>query len=178
MQSQYIPNKDLEHIKSFLPDADKALVDILILTGYRVDDMLNSRDWQWSGDSISIEERKTGRVRTVVITDQLKNAVERFRELRRGKRSSLSFFVPTRGYRVGEKRKLHRTTLYRHFQQAVEKAGLSGRGYSIHSLRKVYAVNLLRRTGSLEAVQADLGHKYITTTFIYCRAAYELSDVS
>lgn len=179
MQSKYIPEAHLTLIREYLSSEDRALVDIIRLSGYRVDDILYTRDWQWAEKSISIKERKTGRLRTVVITAPLKNAVDRYRGAVRYKSTSpLRYFVPTRGNRARSRKKLHRTTIYRHFAHAVEKAGLAGRGYTIHSLRKCYAVNLLRATGSLDAVRADLGHKYITTTFIYCQAAFVVSGAS
>lgn len=61
---------------------------------------------------------------------------------------------------------MHRTTYWRHFNDAVERAGLAGRGYSPHSLRKCYAVKLFKKSG-LKAVQDDLGHKYESTTMLY-----------
>lgn len=175
MKTQYIPDENLALIREYLRAEDKALIDIIRFTGYRVEDVLRTRDYQWSGESISITEQKTGKVRTVEITEPLKNTVERYRRLAHYKSASpLRYFVPSRRNRPNDKRKLHRTTIYRNFQKAVKKAGFEGKGYSIHSLRKCYAVALLRSTGSLEAVRRDLGHKYISTTFMYCEAAYTL----
>ena len=53
---------------------------------------------------------------------------------------------------------------------------MSGRGYTLHSLRKCYAVDQLRKTGSYERVQADLGHRYLSTTLIYLQDALTLRE--
>ena len=63
--------------------------------------------------------------------------------------------------------KLHRSTAYRQFEKAVGKAGLKGKGYTVHSLRKLYAVRLYQSTGSLLKVQEDLNHGKIQTTMFY-----------
>jgi site-specific recombinase XerD len=39
--------------------------------------------------------------------------------------------------------------------------------FSAHSMRKLYALNIFSRTGSLEAVQQAMNHKYIATTATY-----------
>ena len=39
-----------------------------------------------------------------------------------------------------------------------------------HSLRKVYAVELLRKYGDIERVRKTLNHKYRSTTLIYALA--------
>ena len=51
--------------------------------------------------------------------------------------------------------------------KAVDRANCSGRGYSPHSLRKVYAVRALAKTGDLLAVQSDLNHSHLSTTMLY-----------
>lgn len=39
-----------------------------------------------------------------------------------------------------------------------------------HSLRKAYAVELLRKYGDVERVQRALNHEYLSTTILYCMA--------
>lgn len=169
--SAYIPPSDLDRIRRLLPAETCALVDILRLTGYRVDDLLKSREYQWFGKDgeVCLFEHKTKKQRKVKITDEVREAVERYRRYRSITRfpQPLTYFV--QGLRDPERdlHKRHRSTLYRHFAAAVKKAGLIGRGYTIHSLRKCYAVELYNRCGSLLAVQKDLGHKSLSTTCLY-----------
>lgn len=169
--SAYIPPSDLDRIRRLLPAETRALCDILRLTGYRVDDLLKSREYQWYGKDgyILLYEHKTKKQRKVKLTDEVREAVERYRRCRNVSRAPqpLTYFV--QGLRDQERdlHKRHRSTLYRHFADAVKKAGLIGRGYTIHSLRKCYAVELYNRCESLLTVQKDLGHKSLSTTCLY-----------
>ncbi len=137
-------------------------MDLLVTTGYRLDDILRLRKWQVRGKTITIRERKTGNIRTV------ENPCSKIC----GK--SFEYLFRGRG-RVGESKKLHRSTFWRHFEKAVKAAGLDGRGYTVHSLRKVYAVNHYKLTGDIEAVRKDLGHKSLATTCLYVLGALQPS---
>lgn len=145
------------------------LADLLRLTGYRVDDLLSSRNYQWSGSFVELHERKTGNVRRIPITAEITLTLSRYRRAVPGWRDlhPLAFAFQARRRAPGTRHKLHRSTLYRAWEAAVRDAGLTGHGYTVHSLRKCYAVDLLKRTGSVEAVQRDLGHKYLSTTLLY-----------
>ncbi len=135
-------------------------MDLLVTTGYRLDDILRLRNWQVRGETITIKERKTGNIRTVG-NPCSKMCGKSFEYLFRG-----------RG-RAGERKKLHRSTFWRRFEKAVKAAGLEGKGYTVHSLRKVYAVNRYRATGDIKTVQSDLGHKNLATTCLYVLGALQ-----
>lgn len=172
--SAYIDPADMDRIRRRLSKEDCALVDILRLTGFRVDDLLCSVEFQWSGKtSVTLLEAKTGNIRTVQISPELREAIERYKSARRPrwKPNMLTYFVQARRFRKDDAHKRHRTTLYRHFAEAVKRAGLAGKGYTIHSLRKCYAVDLYNASGSLLAVQKDLGHSNIATTCLYVFAS-------
>ena len=130
-----------------------------------------SREYQWflRDGTVTLYERKTKKQRTIDVTPELREAVERYKSVRRISRvpQPLTFFV--QGLRDQERdlHKRHRSTLYRHFADAVHRAGLDGLGYTLHSLRKCYAVDRYNASGSLLAVQADLGHKSLSTTCVY-----------
>ena len=157
IRNAYIPPLELAAIRKHLTGRDAVITDILLSTGYRLDDVLSLRRWQLAGAEIVQRERKTGRLRTA------QNATPV--ALTGGGGNSLRYAFPA--LRRRKRRKMHRTTYWRHFAAAVKAAGYDGRGYTPHSLRKVYAVEALKRTGSLEAVRADLGHTSIGTTALY-----------
>lgn len=170
MKNRYIPPEHYDRIRERLGREYGALCDLLRLTGYRVDDLLHTRCWQWGGDMITVRESKTGNSRTVVITPEIRGALEVYRDASgqtRRPRHPLAYFVESKRKRPGDRAKRCRTTLYRHFAQAVKRAGFEGCGYSIHSLRKCYARDAYERSGSLVAVQQDLGHKKLDTTLWY-----------
>lgn len=169
--SAYIPPAELDRIRRLLPAETCALVDILRLTGYRVDDLLKSRDYQWYGKDgfVNLYEHKTKKQRKVKFTEEIRESVERYRRCRNVSRApqALTYFVQGLRDHDRDLHKRHRSTLYRHFADAVKRAGLGGRGYTVHSLRKCYAVDLYNKCGSLLAVQTDLGHKSLSTTCLY-----------
>ena len=168
--SAYIPADDLDMIRRRLDKESRALVDILRLSGYRVDDLMYSREYQWymRDGTVTLYERKTKQQRTVPATPELREAVERYKSVRWITRhpQPLTFFVQGKRDIERDLHKRHRSTLYRHFAEAVRQAGLAGKGYTLHSLRKCYAVDRYNESGLL-SVQKDLGHKSISTTCLY-----------
>lgn len=162
MKSKYIPEDALVKIRALLAPSDRYITDFLLATGFRLDDVMHLRRWQLSQEQVTVKERKTGKVRSVTIPPDLVLRRKQNEETSRG--WSLRFAFPS--LRSGGKEKMHRTTYWRHFRAAVIAAGYEGRGFSPHSLRKVYAVRLFKRKG-LKAVQEDLGHTYESTTMLY-----------
>lgn len=148
-----------------LPPADRLITQLLIETGYRLDDIMHVRTYQLTGETLSLRERKTGKTRSVAIPSGLAGALGAYV----AKRHRLSYAFPS--LRRGGRRKMHRTTYWRHFCAAADALGWSECGYNPHSLRKLYAVRRLAETRSIYAVQQDLGHDNIATT-----ALYALSD--
>lgn len=144
----------------------RLIVDILLDTGYRVDDVMHLRGRDLHGKRLTVREQKTGNVRTVDLSPELAA------RLRARIGHGNAYIWRCRQPRRGRRRKMHRVTVWRAWEAAVDAAGLSGRGYTLHSLRKVYAVRALRRLGTVDAVQADLGHTSKATTLLYA-----LSDV-
>ena len=168
-RNAYIPDEHYRKIRECLRPEYRYLVDLLRLTGFRVDDLLSTRNYQWSGAEIALRERKTGNTRRIQITPVITLSLSRYRRAHSGRRelNQLAFTFQAVRHGEGMRHKLHRSTIYRAWETAIKDAGLEGRGYTIHSLRKCYAVDLLKRTGSVEAVQRDLGHKYLSTTLLY-----------
>lgn len=165
MTNKWIHPDDLQAIRNNMHGRDVIITDILTDTGFRLDDVMHLRRCNVSGRLVRLRERKTGRQRTAILSPETQRALQEYA----AHRHTLGYLFPA--LRKYKRKKQHRTTYWRHFEQACEKAGLADKGYSPHSLRKVYAVNLLQRTGSLKAVQDDLGHTNIAVT-----ALYALSD--
>lgn len=158
MRSAYIPEEHLCQILARLNSRDAYLARLLLATGFRLDDVMHLRSWQLDREVIELRERKTGKIRRAPLPPDLR------REVGKGRGAALAFAFPSLH---ADARKMHRTTFYRHFAEAARAAGYAGRGYSPHSLRKCYAVALLKASGSLQSVSADLGHSHIATTVLY-----------
>lgn len=154
-KSEYIPAAQLGAIMAHLSAEDRYITALALATGFRIDDLLHVRTWQLRRSELTIKERKTGHVRTVSLPDEL---------IRQTNRHALSYAFPSFH---SDAKKLHRSTYWRHFLAAAAEAGYGGRGYSPHSLRKVYAVRLRNAGYSVERIRADLGHCSQATTLIY-----------
>lgn len=178
MRNRPIPANHFERILRVSSPDERALWILSSETGFRIGDLLRIRQWQVPshsrGAELRLKEAKTGNVRTVKLTerasDALKWSLKLCPELHPFKflfPSRLTSGTVARTYdRLGSKT-LHRSTVYRHFASAVRRAKLDGLGYTVHSLRKMYARRLYEECGSLLAVQRDLGHSSLATTMIY-----------
>lgn len=165
-QNQWIPGREYANIRRHLDPRTAALCDLLRTTGYRVDDVLHTTVGNWRGDTVTIREAKTNKCRTVTLSEQAKAAVRRLLVYRPNAPDDEPMFRGER-FRPGDRPWLHRSTVYRRFTQAVFAAGYKDRGYTVHSLRKMYARDRYNATQSLLAVQRDLGHKSISVTMWY-----------
>lgn len=176
-KNKYIQESDWIKIKKHLKKEDSCLCEILKKTGLRVDDMLESLNLNWAFADLGlivIQEKKTGKIREIEANEELLSLIESYR-LAYGinvfeKTLKMQFFVPSRKNILTH---LNRSTLFRHFQKACKKAHLDDRGYTIHSLRKCFAVDLFRKTRSILAVQKALNHDRMETTMIYLMDALE-----
>ena len=165
--NQCIPPEHYAAIRRRLEPRTAAICDLLRDTGYRVDDLLRSSVGDWRGkEVVTLYEYKTKKWRTVQLTEPAKAAVRRLLSYRYAVRDEEPL-CPARRPVIGGRPWLHRTTVWRAFTRAVRLAGMEDRGYTIHSLRKCYARAVYERTGSLLAVQRDLGHERLETTLWY-----------
>lgn len=162
MRAEYIPEERLGKIRSRLGTRDRMIFDICLETGTRIDDVLALRCWQLKENGIVVLESKTNHVRKVDISGELST---RLKGYVRG-RHALSYVFRGAG-RKGQRKKLNRSTFWRNMVRAARMCGYKNEIYTPHSLRKVYAVRLLHKTRSLEAVRRDLGHKHLSTTMLY-----------
>lgn len=162
MRTIYIPDDAYRAILGRLNARDRYICELLRETGFRLDDILHCRVWQLNKPEIRLRERKTGKLRTVALPERLYYSTYcHFKTYARGE--VLRYAFPSLRK---EHCKVHRTTIWRHFNEAVVRCGYGGKGYSLHSLRKCYAVDLFSRCG-LDAVQSDLGHSSQSTTLLY-----------
>jgi integrase len=122
-----------------------------VVSGLRIGDLLSLRVCD-IGHTFDVRTAKTGKVVTVRLPS------EGF--------DLLCGYVAAYGLSYDSKLfPISRQTVYRHFQAAGRKTGLEG--IAPHSMRKTHAWNVLCATGDINSVKASLGHKYLSTTFIY-----------
>ena len=143
---------------------DRAMVLLLLRSGMRIGELLATRlgDVNIAQHTIMIfEGRKNRRGRVVYFSDDARDALKAWLKERD---SHQEFLFHTRG----------RTTFsYANartmFEKYLKRAGLSHRGYSLHSLRHTFASELLNAGMRLEYLQPLLGHDSIEVTRRYAR---------
>ena len=172
MRNTQITELDFDRILRASSLEDRALWILAAETGFRIDDLLRARQYQISratadeNSFLSLAERKTGKMRAVPLSPRALDAIATLWGLVE-KRHPLAYFFQSRRHLPGQKNKLHRATVFRHFSRILNETKLAGKGYTVHSLRKLYALHAYERTGSLLAVQADLNHTSLNTTMLY-----------
>lgn len=150
-----ITNRNADKIRSYLSEQDKLIFDFSIATGLRISDVLNLKANRID-KVINIRERKTRKLRVIDVPDEL---YARIKHLKTNNAHVYAFCSPRDTYKP-----LHRSTFNLHLAKACKAIGVN---CSPHSTRKLYAMNLFKKSEDIFAVQKALNHKYITTTCGY-----------
>ena len=160
-----IPAEDITLLLSAITTVrDRAVILLLLRSGMRIGELL-----QVKVDDIIVPERKIllylgeknylGRV--VYFSEDAENALLEWLHARDEQHEYL-FYSPTRetlGY----------VAAWKVMKKILERAGLSGKGYSLHSLRHTFATDMLNAGLRLEVLQQLLGHKTIEITMRYAK---------
>jgi integrase len=131
-------------------------------TGLRIGDLLRLRPRD-IGQFVWVEEAKTKRIRGVFLPPVLLVMVY-IHVIRESlhPHQFLFFSSPSR-----KNKPISRQWAHRIIARTAKMDGLCCIG--AHSMRKIYACDIYRSTGKIEAVQAALGHRNISTSFFYIR---------
>ena len=135
-------------------------------TGLRIGDLLRIRVRD-VGQFLWLEEQKTKRIRGIfMMPDILEDIYFYVYEHRLNPDEFLFFSSSTRKYKPITRQWAHRVI--------ARTSKIRGhRHIGSHSMRKIYACELYRSTGKIEAVQEALGHRSVATTFFYIRDVLE-----
>jgi len=143
---------------------DRALILTLLRTGMRIGELLHTklRDLNLKDKCIEIFEAQKNRVgRVVYLSDDACGALKKWLKLKDPQTQYLFY-----GYGG---RPLSYTSARGMFNGYLDKASLSHKGYTLHSLRHTYATELLNAGMPLECLQPLLGHHNIEMTRRYAR---------
>lgn len=148
---------------------DKAVLELLFSTGLRVSELCSlTRDINLSSDELSIRG-KGGKVRVVFISDYAKKILKDYLAKRKDMDDALFVQLSKNGKTQEKKGKtlgLTRRSIERIVKYYATKAGISKR-VTPHTMRHLFATDLLSNGADLRSVQALLGHASIGTTQIY-----------
>ena len=167
-----IPVDDLKQLLAVIDnDRDQALVLLLLHTGMRIGELLNTKvtDIILSERKIMIyigEKNFEGRV--VYYSHDADNALRQWLSIRKPDKEYL-FYGTTRD-------SLCYVQAWLVMRNYLKKAGLDHKGYSLHSLRHTFATNMLNAGLRLEVLQQILGHRCIEMTLRYARMSNQTRE--
>jgi len=141
---------------------DKAVLGTLIYTGIRRSELLDLklRDLDFESEVLTVRNGKGGKRRSIPMCRQLVELLKDWLELRPECDHDAVFTT-----RTGEA--LARHGLYEAFRRARERAGISRKEITLHTLRHSFASNLLQSGANLVALQRLLGHSSLGSTSLY-----------
>lgn len=158
MTTKYLLDTQLEMILASLQPENRLVCRVMLYSGLRVGDVLALRISQLSR-CFWITEQKTGKRRKVGLSDQLIADIK----FRAGG-SDWAFPSPK-----DPTKPRTRQAVWRDIDRAAKAFRLKG-AYGTHSMRKSFAVDLMRKYGDIEKVQRALNHSNPTVTILYAMA--------
>lgn len=148
---------------------DLAIVTCIYSTWLRISELCGL-----DRDSINLDKQefairgKWKRIRTVYLTDDARQAIENYLELRADRFAPL--FIQHKSWDMtwkdDEDMRLSRYYITKMIQRYATKAGILKR-VTAHTLRHSFATTLLENGADLRSIQELLGHKNIATTQVY-----------
>lgn len=158
IKSDYIDREFVEHCLYALMPANRLVCLLCLETGLRVDDVLSLRTEQLYAPRVTVIEKKTKKRRSFTI----KKALLAELQAQAGK-------VYVFEHRDDVNRHRTRQAVFMDLKRAARAFRIKV-NFSPHSLRKVYAVELMRKYGDIERVRKALNHDNDIVTAIYAMA--------
>jgi integrase/recombinase XerD len=143
---------------------DRAMILILLRTGMRIGELLNTRmpDLRLRDRRIDIYEGEKNRLgRVVYLSDDAMGALRSWLKTRDSQKVFLFYATGRNSMAYSTARLI--------FEKYVMKAGLSHKGYSLHALRHTFASELLNAGMRIECLQPLMGHSSLDVTRRYAR---------
>lgn len=158
MRSGWKPKGELEHLLSALMPENRLALELSLITGLRINDVLSLKPEQVKKQRFTIREEKTGKTKKVYIP---KEYVERC--------------IATAGQHYVFEHRLngneHRTrqAVFKDLKRVCRLFRIK-ENISPHTMRKAYAVEEFKRNGDLKKVQKLLNHTNEAVTMVYAFA--------
>lgn len=161
LNAPFLDIKNKDSIKSL---RDKAIIELLFSTGLRVSELCSlNRDINLKTSEFSVRG-KGGKVRVVFISDEARNAVNKYLDARKDMGEALFTRMGKEKSNAGDY--LNRNSIERIIKHYATIAGISKK-VTPHTMRHMFATDLLSNGADIRSVQALLGHSSIITTQIY-----------
>lgn len=174
-QIDLISDKDLELLLKSVSDKDlkslrdRAILELFFSTGLRVSELcsLKISSVNLKKDEFSIKG-KGDKIRVVFLSDNARMSLKEYLDKRIDMNEALFIGILKNGKSLNLKENLNFTprSVQRIIKHYVAKAGIIGK-LTPHTLRHMFATDLLQNGADIRSVQLMLGHKNITTTQVY-----------
>ncbi|NLA08484.1 MAG: tyrosine-type recombinase/integrase [Parcubacteria group bacterium] len=145
---------------------DRAIFEVLFATGLRISELC-----RLNRDSINLErgefsvKGKGGKIRVVFLSDSAKIALKKYLDKRTDLEEPL-FVSFKKSKKLEPRGRLTSRTVERLINYYAKKAGIVKK-VTPHTLRHLFATDLLQNGADLRSVQMLLGHSNISTTQVY-----------
>lgn len=158
MRTTYILKKQLDLVLLLLTPVNRMICQVMLHTGLRVSDVVELKKDQ-IGRCFIVREKKTGKLRRVGLPDWLAAEIRLY-----AGGSEWAFPSPI-------DRKKHRTRqgVWKDVKRVARMIHADGNP-APHSMRKVYAVDLMEKYHDVKKVQKALNHSNDTVTLLYALA--------
>ena len=157
MKSAYIDKTMISHVLAALMPPNRLACEVCLATGLRIDDVLSLRTAELDRH-MTITEEKTHKKKRVTFSQALCDALK-------AQAGKIYVFQ----HRDDINRHRTRQAVYMDIKRAA-KAFRIKPNLTPHSLRKVYAVELMHKYGDIEKVRRALNHDNDAVTMIYALA--------
>ncbi len=155
-----IPPEDIKALLGSISKVrDKTLILLLLRTGMRIGELLNVKltDIVMPERKILIYQgEKNFQGRVVYFCEDAEEALEEWLQIRNDTKKHL-FYSRSR-------ETISYVAAWSVMRKCLERAGLSGKGYSLHCLRHTFATDMLNAGLRIEVLQQLMGHQSIEVT--------------
>lgn len=158
MTTAYLLDSQINLIFAALMPDNRRVLQVMLRTGLRVDDVLNLKREQLARQ-FWVTEKKTGKRKHVGLPDWLIKEISRA-----AGKSEWAFPSP-----VDATKHRTRQAVWKDLKR-VSAALRIPVNVGTHSMRKAYAVDLMEKYGDIERVRRDLNHSSPTITMLYAMA--------
>ena len=134
----------------------KLIFEIGKTTGLRVSDIVALKKDILKIKEPTIKEKKTGKSKRIYINKKLKTKLIEYSK-------NNKFYIFETSSKCGH---ITRQAVHKAFKKAQEKSGIK-KNISTHTMRKTYAMKLLKKNKGLKYVKDKLNHNAIADTLLY-----------
>jgi len=141
---------------------DKLIFTMFAYTGLRRTELinLNWNDINLGNKYLIVRKSKNKNQRIIPLHDKVIELLDLYLNQRLPLKNN-ALFIGRTGQRI------HHNSLKNLFDRYIKIAGLSGKGYTIHTIRHTFATRLLNKDVSLVNIKNLMGHRSLESTQIY-----------